>query len=292
MKLSVIMPVYNAEGFLRETLDSVLSQSVDGGMEVIAVNDGSTDGSLGILEEYAARDARLKVLSQPNGRQGKARNNGLDHACGQSVAYMDSDDLLSDGFYGKLINAAESRDADIAFAEIKRINGAGIKYFYGLSESICVESIEDKLRICHCPPSFCSVNMVVRRSLIDSLGLRFAEGVFYEDAAYVFRLLCGSGRLVTVPDAQYIYIHHTGSTVHSHQTAAKQLDKYHAHKDVARLARQYGVQLPRKFLNMTKRHYGIGPVCLLKVREREGVETFYLFDFIPVWRCKASDQAE
>ena len=289
LKLSVIMPVYNSEHSLRATLDSVLGQDMDD-MEVIAVNDGSTDGSLSILEEYSARDSRLRVISQPNGRQGKARNAGLDIARGEFIAYMDSDDLLSDGFYSSLYKAATEKNADIAFAEIKRINGTGVKYFYGLREPQQVESIEDKLRICHCPPSFCSVNMIVRRSVIGSLGLRFAEGVFYEDAAYVFRLLCGSGRLVSVPDAQYIYIHHSGSTVHSRQTAAKQLDKYNAHKEVVRIAAEYKVKLPDKFLNITKRHWSLGPLCLLKIREKEGVETFRLFDFIPVWRRRATGQ--
>ena len=126
--------------------------------------------------------------------------------------------------------------------------------------------------------------------MIDGLGLRFAEGVYYEDAAYVFRLLCGSGRLVTVPDAQYIYIHHSGSTVHSRQTAAKQLDKYRAHKEVVRMAGEYGIKLPDRFLNITKRHWSLGPLCLLKIHEREGIETFKLFDFITVWRRKATGQ--
>ena len=287
VQLSVIMPVYNAERSLRSTLDSVLGQGIES-MEVIAVNDGSTDGSLAILEEYAGRDSRLKVLSQPNGRQGKARNTGTEHARGEYIAFIDSDDTLSDGFYDKLCSAAQEYKADIAFAEIKRINGAGVRYIYGLKDSVCIDSIEDKMRICHCPPSFFCMNMVVRRSLIDRLELRFAEGVYYEDAAYVFRLLCASGRLVTVPDAQYIYIHHRGSTVHSRQTATKQLDKFKAHKEVARIAREYGVELPAKFLNITKRHWSLGPLCLFKIREREGVETFYLFDFIPVWRRKAT----
>ena len=289
IRLSVIMPVYNAEQSLRATLDSVLGQDMDG-MELIAVNDGSTDDSLAILEEYAAKDSRVKVISQPNGRQGKARNTGLKVAKGEFIAYMDSDDLLSDGFYSSLYKAATDNDADIAFAEIKRINQSGVKYFYKLKEQVCAEEIGDKLRICHCPPSFCSVNMIVRRSVIDDLELRFAEGVFYEDAAYVFRLLCGSGRLVTVPEAQYIYIHHPGSTVHSRQTAAKQLDKYNAHKEVVRIADEYGVRLPDKFLNITKRHWSLGPLCLLKIREREGFETFRLFDFIPVWRRRATGQ--
>ena len=284
--LSVIMPVYNAASSLRATLDSVLSQEMDR-MEVIAVNDGSTDDSLSILEEYAAKDSRLKVISQKNGLQGKARNAGLKVARGRYVAYMDSDDLLSDGYYSNLFRAACKTGADIAFSDIKRIKGSNVKYFYGLKESVVVEDRDEKLRICTCPPSFCSVNMIVRRDLIERLGLRFPEGVYYEDATYVFRLLCESGKLVTVPESQYIYIHHPGSTVHSRQSAKKQTDKYNAHKEVIRLAREYGVTLPGSFLNVMKRQYMLGPVCLMKVREREGIETFRLFDFIPVMRRKS-----
>ena len=200
---------------------------------------------------------------------------------------MDSDDLLSDGYYSNLFRAACKTGADIAFSEIKRIKGSNVKYFYGLKESVVVEDRDEKLRICTCPPSFCSVNMIVRRDLIERLGLRFPEGVYYEDATYVFRLLCESGKLVTVPESQYIYIHHPSSTVHSRQSAKKQTDKYNAHKEVIRLAREYGVTLPGSFLNVMKRQYMLGPVCLMKVREREGIETFRLFDFIPVMRRKS-----
>ena len=283
VKLSVIMPVYNSEQSLRRTLDSVLGQDIDG-MELIAVNDGSTDGSLAILEEYAAKDSRVTVLSQPNGKQGKARNKGLSVARGEYVAYMDSDDILNDGFYSSLYKAALDNDADIAFAQIRRIKKSGERLFYELQPGYVTDSIEDKLRICKCPPSFCSVNMITRRSVIDRLELRFPEGVYFEDAPYVFSLLCGSGRLVTVPGAEYIYIHHAGSTVHSRQTVQKQTDKYNAHKEVIRIASEYGVKLPDGFMNVTKRQYSLGPVCLLKVREKGGIESYRLFDFIPVFK--------
>lgn len=84
VEVSVVIPVYNGEKFLRECLDSVLAQ-MDVDLEVIAVDDGSKDGSLSILEEYAAKDSRLRVLSQPNGGAGVARNHGMSVAQGQSL---------------------------------------------------------------------------------------------------------------------------------------------------------------------------------------------------------------
>ncbi len=91
IKISVIVPVYNMEAYLRECLDSVLSQSL-AEIEVITVNDGSADGSLAILREYEKKDSRVKVIDKPNEGVGKARNDGLNAAAGEFVAFMDSDD--------------------------------------------------------------------------------------------------------------------------------------------------------------------------------------------------------
>ena len=91
IKISVIVPVYNMERYLRECLDSVLSQSL-AEIEVIAINDGSSDGSLTILREYAAKDDRVRVIDKQNEGVGKARNDGLNAARGEFVAFMDSDD--------------------------------------------------------------------------------------------------------------------------------------------------------------------------------------------------------
>ncbi|MBO4561657.1 MAG: HAD-IA family hydrolase [Bacteroidaceae bacterium] len=287
VKLSVIVPAYNAQNYIRPTLDNILEQEMPG-MEVICVDDGSTDSTLEIMREYESRDNRIVVVTKPNGRLGSARNAGLNVAKGEYVAYVDSDDFISAGYFNTLYKAAVKYDADIAMCDIKRVKGNSSRCFFNIKDFVVTDDTARKLRICHCPPSFFSVNMLVRRSVIESAGLRFPEKVYYEDATYTFRLLCVSGRLVTVPGPQYIYIHHPGSIVHSHQTPVKQRDKYNAHKEVARIAREYGVELPAKFLNITKRHWSLGPLCLLKIREREGVETFYLFDFIPVWRRKAT----
>ena len=93
-KVSVIIPVYNAEKYLRQCLDSVVNQTLRD-IEIICVDDGSTDGSIEILREYEQKDSRVKVLCQKNQYAGVARNNGLSHASGEYVFFMDSDDYCN-----------------------------------------------------------------------------------------------------------------------------------------------------------------------------------------------------
>ena len=93
-KISVIIPVYNVEKYIRECLDSVLEQSLKD-IEIICVNDGSTDSSRNILLEYRKKDSRVIVLDKQNGGLSSARNSGIDIAQGKYVLFLDSDDLLS-----------------------------------------------------------------------------------------------------------------------------------------------------------------------------------------------------
>ena len=92
--VSIIIPVYNVERYLRKCLDSICGQT-HRNLEILCVNDGSTDGSAAILEEYAARDKRIKIFSQKNAGQGAARNLALNHATGEWVTGVDADDFLA-----------------------------------------------------------------------------------------------------------------------------------------------------------------------------------------------------
>lgn len=93
VKVSVVVPVYNTAPYLPQCLDSLVGQSLDD-IEIICVDDGSTDGSLAILQDYAQQDPRLMVVAQQNQRAGIARNNGLALARGRYVLFCDSDDYL------------------------------------------------------------------------------------------------------------------------------------------------------------------------------------------------------
>ena len=136
-KISVIIPVYNVEKFLRECLDSVVNQTMRD-IEIICVNDGSTDGSLDILKEYAKKDDRIIVINQTNGFVGSARNNGLKIAKGEYIQFVDSDDYLELNACETAYKYALQYDSDVVvfgyknFPErvgnVKNKRGKGLKY--------------------------------------------------------------------------------------------------------------------------------------------------------------------
>lgn len=111
-KVSVIVPVYNVEKYLRQCLDSIINQTLDD-IEIICVDDGSTDGSLSILREYTNKDSRIYILQQQNLRAGIARNNGLKIAKGKYLSFLDSDDFFELDMLEKMYNKAEEDKSDI-----------------------------------------------------------------------------------------------------------------------------------------------------------------------------------
>lgn len=109
--VSVIIPVYKAEEFIRKCVGSVMAQTLKD-IEIICVDDGSPDNSLEILKELAAQDSRVKVISQPNGGAGAARNNGLRHATGEYLSFLDADDFFEPNMLEEAYTCAETHRAD------------------------------------------------------------------------------------------------------------------------------------------------------------------------------------
>lgn len=122
--LSVIIPVYNVEKYLAKCIDSVLAQGINE-IEIILINDGSKDSSGEIADRYASSDARIKSFHVPNSGSGKARNYGLDHANGEYVTFIDSDDWWIDGSLGGILNRLIETDADIALFDYEKGNADG-----------------------------------------------------------------------------------------------------------------------------------------------------------------------
>ena len=118
IKVSVIVPVYNAEKYLQECVDSILQQTITE-IELILVNDGSTDSSPALCDKYAAQDARVKVIHKPNGRAASARNAGLRIAIGEYIAFVDSDDWISPDMYEKMLQTG----ADVTLCDYVRFQG-------------------------------------------------------------------------------------------------------------------------------------------------------------------------
>ena len=111
-KVSVILPVYNVEKYLKQCMDSIVNQTLKD-IEIICVDDGSTDASLSILKEYEKEDDRVKVICQQNAGAGAARNNGLSIATGEYLSFLDSDDFFSLDMLEKSYAEAKKEDADL-----------------------------------------------------------------------------------------------------------------------------------------------------------------------------------
>ena len=203
-KVSIIIPVYNVEPFLARCLDSVVGQTLRD-IEIICVDDGSPDRSIDILNRYAAEDARIRVISQENRGLGGARNRGFDAATGEFVLYVDSDDWIDPAYCERLYEAARETGADVACASMLKIRPSYSKWTIRYTERQVVADVQEKFRVCRCPPDFYVMNKLLRREMLLRLGLRFRERVCYEDVEYTMRVLCEGGDAVTVPDVVYRY---------------------------------------------------------------------------------------
>lgn len=132
--VSIVMPIYNAEYYLKDSLDSLINQKYKN-LEIICVDDGSTDNSLRILKNYKENDDRIKILKQKNQFAGVARNNGLNHANGKYIMFLDSDDIFEKNMVYNLVKKAEKYNTDIIFfgfykftETIKKRSVIGIPY--------------------------------------------------------------------------------------------------------------------------------------------------------------------
>ena len=211
---SVIVPVYNAAPWLAQCLDSIAAQPARD-WECICVDDGSTDGSGAILDEYAGRDPRFRVIHQANAGPGAARNAGLDRARGEWVSFVDSDDMVRADYFSAF-NALPEK-ADIVFFQLTRIDGDGIRHNYtfpsgletgvrstrGEMESLAVQLV---LNDRNADMFGWSCNKFVRRSLVESVGARFDIGVHcYEDELFALKLLRGAESVRLLPRCLYLY---------------------------------------------------------------------------------------
>lgn len=284
-KVSIVIPVYNVEAYLPRCLDSVVEQTLRE-IEIICVNDGSPDNSMEILERYAAQDARVKVISQSNKGLGGARNAGFDAASGDYVLYIDSDDWIDADFCEKLYEAAQRYRADVACAGILKVRSAHARWVARFEEEKFVEEPQLKFEICNCPPDFYVTNQLFRREVLRNLGIRFKEHVVYEDVEYLMRILCETHGLVTVPGTCYRYMVRDTSITKSRQTPQKQMDRYRAHKEFLVYADAHGIRVDLRHRNLTRRFWAWGGVTLLKIKERDGVLVWRLFDAFPIFRKK------
>lgn len=216
IKVSIIVPVYNVEQYLRKCLDSLINQTLKD-IEIICINDGSTDNSRVILQEYAMKDNRIKVRSQENAGVSNARNNGLKIAKGEYIGFCDSDDWIEANFYEKLYNSATKYNADIAATNIIKVRKNKFRKFLSFNSTGIYEDFKEKLEICDIPDYSYIMNKIYKTLPLKESKLLFEEGRTYEDMIFSVQILLYLKRLVTVPDTNYYYLSRNNSIVHTRE---------------------------------------------------------------------------
>ena len=212
-KVSIIVPVHNTEKYLEATVRSLLAQTLKD-IEIILVENGSTDGSLALCHEVAKTDGRIKVMHLDKGDLSYARNNGLILATSEYVAFVDSDDTVNPEMYETLLGIAQKDDLDIVYSNIVKIyDNRPPKYIYLEDGSVSVMTPKDMLikNFTH-KINVNACTMIARRSLFDNL--KFPEGMYFEDRAFTFRLINAASKVGYINKAFYHYYQRTGSIVH------------------------------------------------------------------------------
>lgn len=223
MKFSVIIPVYNVELYLRECLDSVLNQTF-ADWEAICVNDGSTDGSASILDEYALKDERIVVVAQSNAGTAAARNTGMKVAKGDYIFFLDGDDWLESNTLQSIADQLDGEDV-LCFS--------GRRYFEELKEYHQADQLSERQYKSGMdyyndnallPRDFafvCVVLRVYKRSFIIGHQLCFYDDVSYEDNLWVPIVLYNAGPVKVISDVLYVYRVRGGSKMSEVSLARK-----------------------------------------------------------------------
>jgi glycosyltransferase involved in cell wall biosynthesis len=210
--VSVIVPVYNSEEYLERCLDSLVSQTLEN-IEILVVNDGSTDTSQAIIDDYQSRSPdRIVALKKPNGGLSDARDFGMAHATGAYIGFVDSDDYVESNMFEVLLGAAADVGADVAIGRF---------IHYDLDGGISVQGAQPRAaRVAYPGSHFLLDNyvMVVWNKLYRASLIRDFEfpHTWFEDVAWTPVVLSRAERICYVPDPLYHYVRRPDSIASSH----------------------------------------------------------------------------
>ena len=283
--VSIIVPCYNVEEYLADCLDSLIEQTFKD-IEIVCVNDGSTDKTPQILEGYAKKDSRIKIVTQENGGLSSARNTGVNNSSAEYITFIDSDDWVNETYIEKLYGAITRNNCDIAVAEMVRKRPNSEKYRLHFEEEKTFTDLQDKVDACRIPACCYVCGKLFKKELIENMP--FKSGVYFEDVIWTPEIAKKSNALVVVPKAYYYYRVNNSSIVKTVQSLQKQHDSYTAKKYIVSFFEKNNLKLSKKSQNITKYTSYLFGIPVIKVKEYNGYETTLLFDFLPIKKRKSS----
>lgn len=268
-KISVIMCVYNREDFLRKSLDSVCNQTLQD-IEIILINDGSTDGSYKIMQEYARKDSRIKLVDQENMGLGLSRNVGLKMASGQYVTFVDSDDWIALNTLEKAYSCTDQGKYDEVVFNFVKVFPDGKSCI--MRKIIPGEIDISKMGLDHYilkyfisyTHEYGSTNKIFRRSIIEEHNIVFPDNrkVMHEDILFNLKFICFARKIYAIPDGLYYYYIHEGTLSDMNKSYQRLVDGYsnivelyREHLEKNGLYKQYGSVLPLLYYSMV--YFGI-----------------------------------
>lgn len=217
-KISLIIPAYNAEKFIGRSIDTALAQTLDD-LEIIIVNDGSTDGTQEVVDWYKERYPQIKSIYQPNAGQASARNMGVEHAKGEYIGYMDSDDMLKPDMMEKLYVSIKENDCDIAMTSAYQMTNKGYEEVgaYPIDENKAVPmDVFFEYYIRYAYPVIW--NKLYRKSLVKEHPI---PSVKYEDSAWMPYILSYAENICYINEHLYEYDRTIRSTTYIHTSWGK-----------------------------------------------------------------------
>lgn len=239
-KLSVIVPVYNTEKYLRECIDSILAQTFTD-FELILVDDGSTDGSGAICDEYAAKDPRIQVIHQQNGGVTWARKTGVRNARGMYFGFVDSDDWIHPEMFAQMMRKCVETGADIAICDVYLEYGTRTEVIATLAE----EGFYNKTNLCdkiyptmvmnihYRRPGIIgsSCNKIFHKNVVNKVFWQIDDSfVFAEDALFSYAAMLESESVYVLHDNLYHYRQHLASATHQYDGLARYKNLLHPYR--------------------------------------------------------------
>lgn len=222
IKVSIIIPVYNIEKHLKQCLDSVINQSLQE-IEIICVNDGSTDNSPQILEEYAQKDDRIIIINKSNEGLAAARNTGMSYAKGEYIGFVDSDDWVELDMYEKLYENAQIYNSEIVMSPMHIFDDTNSKLKYD-DPYFTLEHFNEEFDNCtfnHLDTkefifkiNVTAPNKLYKFQFLENIDANFPEGLVFEDNPFFFYTYLQANKVSLIRDYQYFYrINRPGSII-------------------------------------------------------------------------------
>ena len=237
-KISIIIPVYNTEKYLSKCLDSVCNQTLSD-IEIICINDCSTDNSLKILQEYSTRDKRIKIIDfKENKGAAVARNLGIDEAKGEYIGFVDSDDFIDLDFYEKLYTKAVETRADVVKGNIKTYNNKT-----GISKIEQWLNLNDLIKKHKSYFYFTFTSAIYKSEIIKTNNIKFLEGfIHFEDPYFTISANLFFKKINLINNVYYYYCNNEESSSRKQITEKHVKDQVKGSELIIKLLENHGVE--------------------------------------------------